>query len=103
MGKGGKFFPRRRKSNFTAKFLNTFAAHCAHSLKIWVTVNFNTRKSGTEKNWNSFLYYLRYMLQRGSTATCLGCRARLRKSARNDDLYSGIRRAYNIGFTRELA
>ena len=27
-GKGGEMFPRRRKSNFTAKCLNTFVAHC---------------------------------------------------------------------------
>jgi len=54
-------------------------------------------------NWNSFLLYLHYMPRRAKTATCLGCGGRLQKSASKADLYSGMRIAYNIGFTREFA
>ena len=32
LGERGEMFPRRRKSNFTAKCLNTFVAHCSAEL-----------------------------------------------------------------------
>ena len=67
-----------------------------------VRVMFKNNKAG-QRNRNSFSHYVRYISRGGNIWTALCCWGRLRKKTSTADLYSGIRIAYNIGFTREFA
>ena len=66
-----------------------------------VRVMFKNNKAG-QRNRNSFSHYVRYISRKGNIWTALCCWGRLRKRASTADLYSGIRIAYNIGFTESL-